>query len=123
MGHDDAAAIFDEDLALEYSGGDKELLQEIARLFLDDSRIRLEEIREGLRKGDPSAVEHAAHKLRGSLGALAARPAADVAQGLESLAARGDLLEAERAVAALDFEVARLRPAIENLIKGVGAGE
>jgi two-component system sensor histidine kinase/response regulator len=118
--HDDAAAVvFDQGQALEYSGGDKELLQEIARMYLEDGPSRLGEIREGLEKGDMSVVERAAHKLRGSLGALAAPLATKAAQELESLAAASDLSNIERAVAALDVEVARLRPAIENLIKGV----
>jgi len=120
MEHDDAAAVvFDQDQALEYSGGDRGLLQEIARMYLEDGPSRLGEIREGLEKGDMSVVERAAHKLRGSLGALAAPLATKAAQELESLAAAGDLSNIERAVAALDVEVARLRPAIEKLIKGV----
>lgn len=113
-----AGVVFDEAKALEYSGGDRELLQEIARMYLADGPSRLEEIRAGLKGGDAEVVERAAHKLRGSLSAFAAPLAVAAAQVVESLAAEGDLSEVAGAVAALHVEVERLRPSIENLVKG-----
>ena len=116
----DAAPVFDRDHALECLDGDMALLLEIAQMYLTEGPGRLEEIREGLKRRDAPAVEHAAHRLRGSLGALGASLAADAAQTLESVAARGDFSRIEDAVAALEREAARLRPALESLIKGEG---
>ena len=116
---EDAAAVFDQDRALECFDGDMGLLLEIAQMFLTEWPGRLEEIREGLKKRDAPALERAAHRLRGSLGALGASLAADAAQALESLAAQGDFAKIKDAVATLDREAARLRPALLNLIKDV----
>src|SRR2546425_13314551 len=117
---EDAAAVFDQDRALECFDGDMGLLLEIAQMFLTEWPGRLEEIREGLKRRDAPALERAAHRLRGSLGALGASLAAGAAQTLESLVAQGDFAKIEDAVAALDREAARLRPALEDLIKGEG---
>jgi HPt (histidine-containing phosphotransfer) domain-containing protein len=121
MNHDEsAAAVFDRDKALECLDGDMGLLLEIARMYLTDGPGRLREIREGLKSHDAPALERAAHGMRGSLGALGASLASDAAQALESHAAQNDFPKMEDAVAALDREVARLRPALESLIKVEG---
>jgi HPt (histidine-containing phosphotransfer) domain-containing protein len=119
MNHEEnAAAVFDRDQALECFNGDMELLLEIAHLYLTEAPGRFEEIREALKGRDAPALERAAHKMRGSLGALGASLATDAAQNLEILAAHGDFSRIEGAVDALDREAARLRPVLENLIKG-----
>jgi two-component system, sensor histidine kinase and response regulator len=121
MSHDEnAAGVFDRDKALECFDGDMGLLLEIAQMYLTDGPGRLQEIREGLKRRDAPAMERAAHRMRGSLGALGASLAADAAQTLETHAAKNDFPKIEDAVAALDREIARLRPALENLIKGEG---
>ena len=110
--------VFDRDQALERFDGDMGLLLEIAQMYLKEGSGRLEEIREALKRRDAPALVRAAHRLRGSLGALGASLAADVARTLESLAAQGDFSRMEDAVAALDRETARLCPELERLIKG-----
>ena len=119
---EDAAAVFDQDQALECFDGDMGLLLEIARMFLAEGAGRLEEIREGLKIRDAPALAGAAHRLRGSCGALGATLAAEAAQTLESLAAQGDFSKIEGAVAALERETARLRLALESLVKSQSVG-
>jgi HPt (histidine-containing phosphotransfer) domain-containing protein len=119
---EDAAAVFDQNLALGCFDGDMSLLLEIAQMYLTEGPARIEEIRDGLTKRDAPAVARAAHRLRGSLGALGASRAADAAQTLESLAAQGDFSKIEDAVAALERETAQLRPALESLIKSQSVG-
>jgi two-component system sensor histidine kinase/response regulator len=116
----DVTAVFNRDQALEYFDGDMGLLLEIAQVYLTDGPARFQEIREGLKRRDASGLERAAHGLRGSLSALGASLGADAAQALESLAARGDFPRIEGAVAALDREIAKLRPVLEHLIKREG---
>lgn len=118
MSHEtDATAVFDQDRALVCLDGDMGLFLEIIEMYLADGPSRLEEIREGLKKRDAQVLERAAHRLRGSLGALAASLAADAAETLESLAVQGDFSKIEGAVAALDREAGRLRLALEKFIK------
>jgi len=63
--------IFDLSKALDVVAGQKELFQEIAHLFLENLPVHLNQIQEGIAKGDARALEHAAHSLKGSVGILA----------------------------------------------------
>ena len=73
-------------------GGNRHVLQEIIRIFLADYLLRLTEIKEALRRGDPMALSRAAHTLKGSIGNLAAKDAFASAQRLEILANMATLL-------------------------------
>jgi CheY-like chemotaxis protein len=110
-------SVFDPDLALEYSAGDAALLDEIVQLWQEDTPYRLVEIRNGIAGSDASVIERAAHRLRGSLGTLAAALATEAAERLETLAAAGDLSTIADAAAALETEVERLRLRLERLAK------
>jgi len=52
--------------------------------------------------------------LKGSVGNFAAKPAFDAAFDLEKIARRGDFDQMPQAVDALDFEMRRLRAALEG---------
>lgn len=56
--------IFDLSKALDVVAGQKELFQEIAHLFLENLPVHLNQIQEGIAKGDARALEHAAHSLK-----------------------------------------------------------
>jgi HPt (histidine-containing phosphotransfer) domain-containing protein len=123
MSHETGATpVFDLERALGSFDDDMGLLLEIAQMYLSEGPSRMEEIRVALKDSDALAVLQAAHRLRGSLGALGACLAADAAQALESLAADGDIHEIAGAVADLEREVERLRPVLEDLIKREGVG-
>jgi PAS domain S-box-containing protein len=98
-------------------GGSVELLKEIVQLFLADCPKRLSQIREAVARGDSTALEHAAHALKGSLGNLSAEAAASAASQLEMLAHESNVTRYAEAGAALEREVERLQPALEALIK------
>ena len=51
--------------ALEWFGGDEELLREMCQIFLEESPKLLKRLREGLETGDPEEVMVAAHTLAG----------------------------------------------------------
>ena len=101
--------------ALERTGGDRELLAEVAQMCLDDMPGMLGEIRESLSQSDALALRKAAHKLKGSLVALAAEDASEAAHSIEVMGAEGHLDRAAEALAALEGEIERLRPALAAL--------
>jgi signal transduction histidine kinase/DNA-binding response OmpR family regulator/HPt (histidine-containing phosphotransfer) domain-containing protein len=80
---------FDSVALLEGVGGNRAVAQEMARLCLDEDAPRLiASLRDGLATRDWSAVEHAAHGLKGLVGEFHATAARAAAKQLED-AARG----------------------------------
>src|SRR5882762_4989073 len=81
----------DEALALSRVGGDADLLREVIELFLDDYPQTLENIRSAVAAQDPTALEHQAHSLKGSVSTFGARRAFEAALALEKLGRSKDL--------------------------------
>lgn len=105
----------DLDQALERTGGDRELLAEVAQMCLDDMPAMVGDIRNSLAGQDAQAMRKAAHKLKGSLVALAADAASHAAHQIEILGAEGHLDRAADALAALEGEIEKIRPALAAL--------
>jgi PAS domain S-box-containing protein len=101
--------------ALARVEGNPDLLKEIVALFREELPELLTTLREAVTAGDASAVERAAHKLKGSVGNFAAQPAFEAALKLEVLGRNNSLSEAELAYAQLEKEIHRLESAITNL--------
>jgi CheY-like chemotaxis protein len=101
-------AVFDMSVALDRVDGEREVLEEIVRLYLTDAPSRLEEIEQGLAQGDAKRLVCAAHSLKGATGCLGGSRAADAAQRVEQLAANADLDHAVEAVDQLRLEIGRL---------------
>ena len=108
-----ADEIFDKTAALEGIDGDVELLMELAGAFLEEYPKLLSEIREAIARDDSTALMHAAHTLKGSVGIFAANIAFEAALKLETMGRAEDLANAEEAYAALEEELKRLKPALE----------
>lgn len=85
----------DSQLALSRVGGDKQLLQEIAVLFIEDCPRALAEIQEAVTHGDAEKLENAAHALKGSVANFGARDAVDAAFRLEQMGRANEMSEAE----------------------------
>ena len=107
--------VFDHDLLLARVEGDRELLLEIVGLFFDETPGLLSEIRESVARRDASALERAAHTLKGSVGNFGAKGAYDEALKLEIIGRGGDVTNAEEAYARLEDEIARLKVALGAL--------
>lgn len=108
-------ANLDRAIALEHVGGDEELLQEIASLFLDEYPKTLAEIRAALEGGDPRALERGAHSLKGSVGNFGAATAFQAALRLEMIGRSRNLTGASQAFADLVRALDSLRPALTEL--------
>jgi len=107
--------------ALARVEGDVGLLKELVVLFLKDLPEMLTNLREAVTAGDASAIECAAHKLKGSVGNFGAQPAFKAALKLEALGRDGSLSEAEPAYAELENEIKRLKSAMAKL-RGIEVG-
>jgi len=94
--------------------GDRTLLSELALLFLDDLPPQMEAIHRAVEKKQTHDLERLAHRLKGSVGNFAAKPAFEAAFRLEKIARQGDLKQASQAVDALVCEISRLRTALEK---------
>jgi len=100
---------FDREQALLQFDGDAELLEQTVRLFLDDARLQLSRIQEGLAGADAQAVERGAHSLKGAASNFAAGPLVAAAQQVEELGRRKDLGAAASANRSLRECFERLR--------------
>jgi signal transduction histidine kinase/DNA-binding response OmpR family regulator len=103
-----ASEILDRDTALAQVGGDAELLVEVVAVFRDTCGRVLEEMRSAIATKDARAVEHAAHRLKGSLSTLAASCAREAACRVEELGRSRNLAASTGALSALERELQRL---------------
>ncbi|MBY0507797.1 MAG: Hpt domain-containing protein [Bryobacteraceae bacterium] len=78
-------------LALDRVGGDQELLEEVAQLFLEDYPNSIAEIEQALANGDPRGVERGAHSLKGAVSNFGADSVVETALALELAGRQGDL--------------------------------
>jgi signal transduction histidine kinase/CheY-like chemotaxis protein/HPt (histidine-containing phosphotransfer) domain-containing protein len=110
-----ATKVFDQVASLERTGGNEELLGEMAVLFAAECPKQMLEIREAIARQDAAVLERAAHTLRGSVSNFCA-PAAVAAVGeLETMGRKGVLQGATVAYEALATALEQLQPALARL--------
>jgi CheY-like chemotaxis protein/HPt (histidine-containing phosphotransfer) domain-containing protein len=107
-----AAAEPDESLltsqVLARVGGDRELLAEISRLFVDDAPQHLQRIRAAIDARDSDALRRAAHSLKGAAANFDAEGVVTVARTLEQMGRDATLDEHEKLWRELTSETERL---------------
>ncbi len=81
----------DYSAALARVGGDAELLQKLAGMFLEEYPKLLEDIRQGLAGQNAALASNAAHQLKGLLAQFGAETARQAAYAVELPARQGDL--------------------------------
>ena len=85
---------------------DRDLFEEIVRLFQSDAPVQMQHLRQGLAQGNSTEVHHRAHTLKGMASLFGAQRTVQAAAQLEQLAARGDLALAEVGATAAELEEA-----------------
>ncbi len=108
--------IFDKSALLERVGRDEVLLGELVSLFLDDCPRLIKDLRDAVLEKNAARLKMTAHALKGSVSNFAASAAHEAALRLESMGQSGDLTDAEKAFAALEAELDRLKPALADMI-------
>ena len=103
---------------LERIGGDRELLGELAGLFVGDCPRMLSDIQDAVRDGNADALQKAAHALKGSVSNFAAEAAVEAALRLEMMGRNRDMTDAPQAFTKLEREIDRVREALSALAEG-----
>ncbi len=98
-------------------GGD-ELLGRLAKLFLEHTPVRLEEVRRGLAMGDWTRTARAIHSVRSSSVTLGAVDLANTAAELEQIASEEDREQLESALPRLEQRIQTALVALGQLAAG-----
>jgi HPt (histidine-containing phosphotransfer) domain-containing protein len=114
---DTNAPIVDEAEVMKRVDGDRELLGELAELFLVDCAAQLARVREAVERRDRAAMQSTAHALKGSVSNFAAKAACDAARDVETMGRMGQLDKADSAMASLEREIGRLTPVLESFAR------
>jgi len=107
--------LVDSDRLFEQAGGGPEHVAELIGMFMEERVAILEPIVQAIEQCDPFELEQAAHKLKGTLGSLAAPRATEAARRLELIARVGDLEEAQTALTFLRGEITRLEHELQSI--------
>ena len=109
---------FDEAVALDRVGGDRNLLQDLVETYRAESPRWRADLRGAVAAGDAAALRRTAHTLKGAIGLFGATAAVVAADRLERRAACGDLGGAAEALAALEEALERLVPELDAHDRG-----
>ena len=109
--------VFDIDAALGRVRGKRELLRQVAALFIAQSKRLLTEIREEIDCRDGARLERSAHTLKGSIGTFGARGAFDAALRMELSGQRRDFDGAAALFMDLERKILELAEALEEVAK------
>ncbi len=106
---------FDPEELERRSGGDRALMGEIIRLFLEDCPLRMAAIREAVSTGDVDLIRTAAHGLKGAAGYVSAPRVVEAARRLEVIANEKRTADAAAAHDRLTTAVAELTVLLRNI--------
>lgn len=102
------SSVFDEQTALTYTAGDRQLLGEVIQLFRKDSPASRRRIERALHKRDGEGLRLAAHAIKGAIATVGCSTGREAAAELETLAKSNRFDDADRTYA-------RLRELLEQL--------
>jgi CheY-like chemotaxis protein len=115
------APAFDPQDALARVEGDRELLAELVDIYRVETPRMLADLRRCLEAGDVGGVESAAHALRGCVGILGGRAAAEAALAVERMATEAVRSGGGGQLAELERELDRLGTGLAGLAGRVPA--
>jgi two-component system, sensor histidine kinase and response regulator len=115
MHSENSEPVLDLSVALAHVGNDRQLLAELAAMFIQDYPRLRDEARGAIAKGDAPTLERAAHTLKGRLAFFGIRKAREQATALETIGRTGDLSQAKQALAGVESEMKSVLLAVESL--------
>ena len=121
QGQNSFRAIGRIEVLLDAVMGDRDLLVEMAELWLADSAKQLTLIKDGFELGDATMIQRAAHALKGSVGTFQATAAQDAAKELELSARDGDLHGMKKAFETLSNQIDFVRQDLSQLSRAPAA--
>jgi HPt (histidine-containing phosphotransfer) domain-containing protein len=81
----------DESSALAGLDGSRELLEELAQIFVEDTPDLLQQLEQAIALDDAQEARRAVHSVKGLAATFFARPTVELAKQLELDASKGDL--------------------------------
>ena len=111
----EAAGTLNENALLATVGGDRDLVLELAQIFLEELDPRMAEIRNSIDDKDCERLRFSSHTLKGSASAITANRVASSAAALEKIAVSENLKAAPRILSELEMEVDQLRTRLASL--------
>jgi len=110
-------AVLDRVELLARVDGDRRLLAELVRLFVEERAQLIESLERSLRDGDAEELARAAHKAKGAFGNLSAPSAQQAAVELELMARHGELARATDVFLRLRAQIERLEAELLSLTR------
>jgi signal transduction histidine kinase/CheY-like chemotaxis protein len=123
VGVPDPSPAFSVEIALERTGGDRKLLEEIVAVFLTEIPNWMRELGSAVRRGDAVEVHRIAHTIKGAVDSCGASRAYDAAMVLERMGRGGEFDDALAVFATLEREIARALPELTAFAAGAKAGD
>jgi HPt (histidine-containing phosphotransfer) domain-containing protein len=108
-------SVIDTAALLEGVGGNRRLLQKLAKLFLTDLPRLVARIRASSKARDGEELAKTAHALKGAIGNFGAAKAVSAAAELERLARVGEFSAVENAWTTLELELSLAKNNLEKL--------
>jgi two-component system, sensor histidine kinase and response regulator len=103
------------EVALSRVGGDKQLLAELAEVFLQEYPSLLCEARDSLLHKDSTRFERAAHTLKGRVAFFSIEVIREQALALEMMGRRKDLKDAPGVLSDIELQMMEIIPELESL--------
>jgi CheY-like chemotaxis protein/anti-sigma regulatory factor (Ser/Thr protein kinase) len=107
-------SVLDEDKILEGLGGDRELLEEVLGLFLEDSERLFQEMQSAVARNDAGALTRSAHALKGSIANLSSGAAYIYAGELENIGKKGRTNSSPELIGKFEHELLKLQRAVSR---------
>ena len=107
-------------IALQSTDGDREMLCQMAELFVEEGPKQLQAVEMMIDRGDAEGLRNAAHTLKGSVAIFGASSAQLAAERVEQIGAAGDWSDVEQARQALVQQCKQLTDAITELLARPG---
>jgi HPt (histidine-containing phosphotransfer) domain-containing protein len=108
-----APCVYDRDDAVRRCFGKEEMFRGMAGFLFEEEGPLLAQMRAALTAGQAEELAKAAHRLKGTVGYLAAATAMDAVSRVERLGHAGELADAAAAIEQLEREIQRLKQALE----------
>jgi CheY-like chemotaxis protein/HPt (histidine-containing phosphotransfer) domain-containing protein len=96
---------WDAQQTLEKLGGDKNLLQDVMKIFLEENPKHIAKLRSAIAQNDAETVEKAAHSLKGELGYIGGPEILQRSRDLEEMGRNRNLKQAPEVFAILEAEL------------------
>jgi HPt (histidine-containing phosphotransfer) domain-containing protein len=105
-----------ENLHHSSQGNHDALIRRVVNLYLEDTPMRLDQMRTATRRGDVAALRVAAHTMKSTSATVGAERLASLVREIELLARSGTTEGAAPLIARAEDELARVLPVLEQKV-------